>query len=163
MCITHLDTVNTRVSEPDPGAGRLRNPETPCGYIIARVNESIYFLITLGTLLKSLFTNILYLSFGSREPRSRGRLKIDGSETLVNTQFHIYNNFLFFVALLFLYQYYISFIGILVFKKTRLIAVLCKLVIYQFYILQLHLKYFRRQLKRLYNKAVYFFQRFQYD
>ena len=24
--------------------GRLQNPETPCRYIIARVNESIYFL-----------------------------------------------------------------------------------------------------------------------
>ena len=38
-------------------------------YIIAHVNESIYFLITLGTLLKSLFTNLLYiwaLGAGSR-------------------------------------------------------------------------------------------------
>ena len=38
----------SRVSEPEPGASyknrRLRNPETPCRYIIARVNESIYFL-----------------------------------------------------------------------------------------------------------------------
>ena len=53
-----------RVSKPEPGASyknrRLRNPETPCRYIIARVNESIYFFITLGTLLKSLFTNLLY-------------------------------------------------------------------------------------------------------
>ena len=40
--------------------GRLQNPETPCGFIIARINESIYFLITLETLLKSLFKNILY-------------------------------------------------------------------------------------------------------
>ena len=50
----------SRVSEPESEAGRLRNHETPCRYIIARVNESIYFFITLGTLLKSLFTNILY-------------------------------------------------------------------------------------------------------
>ena len=43
---------------------RLLNPETPCRYIIARVNESIYFLITLGTLPKSLglalFTKLQY-------------------------------------------------------------------------------------------------------
>ena len=32
-----------RVSESELGAGRLRNPETPCGYIIALDNESIYF------------------------------------------------------------------------------------------------------------------------
>ena len=50
----------TRVSEPEPGAGRLQNPETPCRYIIAQVNESIYFLITLGTLLKSLGLYLLY-------------------------------------------------------------------------------------------------------
>ena len=68
-----------RVSEPEPGASyknrRLRNPETPSRYIIARVNESIYFLITLGTLLKSLFTNLLY--FELWEPGAVG------SETLV--------------------------------------------------------------------------------
>ena len=54
-----LGLIMIMVSEP--GASyknrRLRNQETPCRYIIARVNESIYFLITLGTLLKSLFTN----------------------------------------------------------------------------------------------------------
>ena len=63
----------TRVSEPEPGAGRLRNPETPCRYIIARVNESIYFLITLGAVLKSLFTNLLYFELwepGAAEPRA---------------------------------------------------------------------------------------------
>ena len=50
-----------RISEPGAGyKNRLRNPETPYRYIIARVNESIYFLTTLGTLLKSLFTNLLY-------------------------------------------------------------------------------------------------------
>ena len=74
-----------RVSEPEPGASyknrRLLNSETPCRYIIARVNESIYFLITLGTLLKSLglYSRSYYiLSFGIREPA----IKIDGSETL---------------------------------------------------------------------------------
>ena len=46
--------------EQKPEAGRLRNPQTPSRYIIARVNESIYFLITLGTLLKSLGLYILY-------------------------------------------------------------------------------------------------------
>ena len=65
-----------RVSEPE--AGRLRNPETPCRYIIAQVNESIYFFITLGTLLKSLFTNILYFELWepqSREPSQNRRLR----------------------------------------------------------------------------------------
>ena len=71
--------VISRVSEPEPGASyksrRLRNPETPCRYIIARVNESIYFFITLGTLLKSLFTNLL--NFDLWEPGAVG------SKTLV--------------------------------------------------------------------------------
>ena len=72
-----------RVSEPEPGASnknrRLRNPETPCRFIIARINESIYFLITLGTtLLKSLFTNLLYI--WALEAESRRAV---GSETLV--------------------------------------------------------------------------------
>ena len=62
----------TRVSEPEPGTSyknrRLRNPETPSRYIIARDNERIYFLITLGTLLKSLLTNLLY--FELWEPQS---------------------------------------------------------------------------------------------
>ena len=65
--------MKTKVSEP--GASyknrRLRTPETPCRYTIARVNESIYFFITLGTLLKSLFTNLLYFDLwepGAAEP-----------------------------------------------------------------------------------------------
>ena len=51
------------------GSETLRHPV----YIIARVNESIYFLITLGTLVKSLFTNLLYiwaLGAGSRRLRN---------------------------------------------------------------------------------------------
>ena len=52
---------------------RLRNPETPCRYIIARVSESIYFLITQGTLLKSLFTNLLY--FELWEPTQNRQLR----------------------------------------------------------------------------------------
>ena len=63
------------VSEPEPGAGRLRNHETPCRYIIARVNESIYFLITLGTLLKSLFTNLLYFDLWDQNRRLRNPTK----------------------------------------------------------------------------------------
>ena len=55
------------------GAGRLRKPETPCRYIIARVNKSIYFFITLGTLLNSLFTNLLY--FELWEPSQIRRLR----------------------------------------------------------------------------------------
>ena len=73
-----------RVSESEPWASyknrRLRNPRTPCRYIIARVNESIYIFITLGTLLKSLVLYSLY--FELWEPRSREpAIKIDGSET----------------------------------------------------------------------------------
>ena len=64
------------------GARRLPNPQTPCRYIIAQVNESIYFLITLGTFLKSLFTNLLYIFW---EPGAVG------SETLV----HRYKVFFF--------------------------------------------------------------------
>ena len=48
---------------------RSRTEPEPCRYIIARVNESIYFFITLGTLLKCLFTNLLYYEL--QEPRSR--------------------------------------------------------------------------------------------
>ena len=62
-----------RVSESEPGAGRLRNPETPCGYIIALDNESIYFFITLRTLLKSLFTNILYFELWLQNPSIKVR------------------------------------------------------------------------------------------
>ena len=90
-CINHyvLKLISIRVSEPEPGASyknrRLRNPETPFRYIIARVNESIYFFITLGTWLKSLglYSRSYYiLSFGSREPRSQLK-NINGSKTLI--------------------------------------------------------------------------------
>ena len=51
---------------------RLRNPETLCRYIIARVNESIYFFITLRNISKKFFSRIYYiLSFGSRGAGSR--------------------------------------------------------------------------------------------
>ena len=62
--------ITTRVLEP--GAGRLQSPQTPCRYIIARVNESIYCLITLGTLLKSLFTNLpIFWALGAGSCRLR--------------------------------------------------------------------------------------------
>ena len=55
LSLDHISLIS-RVSEPETGASyknrRPRNPETLCRYIIARVNESIYFLITLGTLLE---------------------------------------------------------------------------------------------------------------
>ena len=71
----------TRVSEPEPGASyknrRLRNPETPCRYNIARDNESIYFLnITKRNITKKfIHESTIFWALGAAEPAQNRRLR----------------------------------------------------------------------------------------